>query len=717
MMVRKCKLLGLLLTAIFVAAGLSGCSIGTIFSGSGLVISEVCPSNASSLMDDEFGTPDWIELYNGSNAAINLKGYSVSDDIKSPVKFLMPDVSIASHAYMIVYCTKLVSKTPNTKVSTGFKLSANGGVVILMSAGGDTLSKLEVPALSPDQAYARNDKGAYQVTATPTPGKANSILVASSKTKITEMASTAPVHITELMVKNGYSLVDEDGERSGWVEVENSSANSVALSGYRLSDDADNPAKWAFPNVTLAAGQRVVVFLSGKNKVTQSGQMHASFRLGSSDQQLCLLDMVNSQMQTVAVPPNLAENLSYGMQNNEWLYFGQPTPGQPNTTHGFKTMPQAKLFDPNGLYISEVSAVQDYNSSALDWAEIHNGGSGSVNLSGYYLSDDFANLKKGKIGSASVSAGGFTTISMSGNSTKSGGSVLPFGLSASGETLILSSPEGVPIDVFDTGVLRPGLTSGRNNGDASGTRVFFTTPTPGSANGTSSIKGYAEKPVFSEPGGIKSSAVSVSITCPTANAKIYYTTDGSTPTTSSNQYQGPVSISTSKPLRAIAYCDGMLHSDISTTTYLYTQPHTVPIVCLSMAPGEFNTMYSNTKTYVNIERQGNVEYYEKDGKLGTMFPAMVRVQGWSSRMFNQKSLTFKLDDAFGKDKVTYPFFDGYKINTFTSLSVRSGGQDRYKAYVRDAFFFACGDDGWRGCRCAEHPFCGSLRERGIQGLI
>ena len=476
MIVRKSKLLCLLSVLLLLSAGLAGCSsewLGRMFGNSSLVVNEVCTSNASSLIDDEFGTPDWIELYNGSNSAISLKDYSLSDDIKSPIKFLMPDVSIASHAYLIVFCSKLESKTPNQKISTGFKLSANGGMIILTASGGDTLSKLEVPALSPDQTYARDEKGNYQITATPTPGAVNSILKATGNAKISDMLPTAPLHITEILVKNGYSLVDEDGERSGWVEIENSSSSPVSLSGYRLSDDADNPAKWAFPNVTLNAGQRIVVFCSGKGKVTSSGQMHASFRLGGSDQQLCLLDMVNMQMQTVSVPSNMADNLSYGIQNNQWLYFGQPTPGQPNTTHGFKSMQEAKLFNPNGLVISEVCAAQSYKSTALDWVELHNGGNKSVDLSGYYLSDDSANLKKGKISSMSVPPGGYAIVSLSGNPNKQGGGVLPFGLGSSGETLTLSSPDGVPIDIFDTGVMRPGITSGRNSGDASGTRVFF----------------------------------------------------------------------------------------------------------------------------------------------------------------------------------------------------------------------------------------------------
>ncbi len=687
-MTRKIRCLCILLVLSLSAACLSGCSsewFKRLFGASGLVVNEICTSNASCLIDEEFGTPDWVELYNNSTQVINLSDYALSNDIESPAKFLLPDISLDPGAYLVVYFTKQKSESPQTKPSTGFKLSSGGAMVILTSSGGDTLSKIEVPALSTDQTFARNENGNYSINASATPGAMNVIVEALGGSSVNEMADNAPVTITEVLVDNGYSLVDEDGDRNGWVEIENSSSTAVSLSGYRLSDNADEPAKWAFPDITLQAGERIIVYCSGKNKVTDSGQMHASFRLGDSDVKICLLDMVNMQMQTVSLPHNLAENLSYGVKDGQWVYFGQPTPGRPNNTHGVSSMEEAALFNLDGLYISEVCAAQSYKSSSLDWIELYNGGNAAISLSGYYLSDDRDNLQKAKIGNLTISAGGYAVLSVSGNINKQGGSVLEFGISSNGETLILSDPGGVPVDIFTTGVMRPGITSGRVKGDASGARVFFTSSTRGEANSSHIVEGYAAKPTFSVAGGIQAGPIAVTIQTTTPNASIYYTIDGSEPTTSSKLYTQPVTINQSVPLRAIAVSDGLLKSDVMTATYLYTDPHTVPVVCLTMDPGDFSTMYANTKTYITIEREGNVEYYDLDGALGTQFPAAIRVSGWTTRTLNQKSLTFKLDDAFGMDVVTYPFFEDYDINTFAALTVRSGGQDRTSCYLRDSF--------------------------------
>ena len=88
------------------------------------------------------------------------------------------------------------------------------------------------------------------------------------------------------------------------------------------------------------------------------------------------------------------------------------------------------------------------------------------------------------------------------------------------------------------------------------------------------IKGYlnitpkCETPVFSVDGGTYAEAQSVEISCATSGAKIYYTTDGLTPTESSTEYTGtPVSVSASKLLRAIAIKAGSAYSDVASAEY------------------------------------------------------------------------------------------------------------------------------------------------------
>ncbi len=74
-------------------------------------------------------------------------------------------------------------------------------------------------------------------------------------------------------------------------------------------------------------------------------------------------------------------------------------------------------------------------------------------------------------------------------------------------------------------------------------------------------------PAFSPAGGTYSSAQNVTISCATAGATIRYTTDGSTPTSSSAQYTGAISVTSTKTIKAIAMASGMNNSDVTTAAY------------------------------------------------------------------------------------------------------------------------------------------------------
>ena len=74
-------------------------------------------------------------------------------------------------------------------------------------------------------------------------------------------------------------------------------------------------------------------------------------------------------------------------------------------------------------------------------------------------------------------------------------------------------------------------------------------------------------PTFSLTEGLYTSTQSVTISCETSGATIYYTTDGSTPTTSSNVYSSAISISSTTTIKAIATKNNYLNSSVASATY------------------------------------------------------------------------------------------------------------------------------------------------------
>jgi len=82
-------------------------------------------------------------------------------------------------------------------------------------------------------------------------------------------------------------------------------------------------------------------------------------------------------------------------------------------------------------------------------------------------------------------------------------------------------------------------------------------------------------PIFSVAAGKYPAAQSVKITDATAGAKIYYTLDGSMPTSKSTQYTGAVSIATTTTLKAIAKADNFINSAVATAKYTILKPQTI----------------------------------------------------------------------------------------------------------------------------------------------
>ena len=87
-------------------------------------------------------------------------------------------------------------------------------------------------------------------------------------------------------------------------------------------------------------------------------------------------------------------------------------------------------------------------------------------------------------------------------------------------------------------------------------------------------------PAFQPPAGTYSSAQAVTISDTTAGATIYYTTDGSMPTASSTTYTGPITVSTTETLQAIASAAGDTSSAVAAAAYMIT----VPTFTLSASP-------------------------------------------------------------------------------------------------------------------------------------
>jgi N-acetylneuraminic acid mutarotase len=119
-------------------------------------------------------------------------------------------------------------------------------------------------------------------------------------------------------------------------------------------------------------------------------------------------------------------------------------------------------------------------------------------------------------------------------------------------------------------------------------------------------------PTFSLAAGTYTTTQTVTISDATPGAVIYYTTNGTTPTTSSTVYSGPITVSSTETLEAIATATGYTTSAVASAAYTITPPAATPTV--SVAAGTYNSVQTVT---ISDATPGAVIYYTTNGTTPT----------------------------------------------------------------------------------------------------
>ncbi len=120
-------------------------------------------------------------------------------------------------------------------------------------------------------------------------------------------------------------------------------------------------------------------------------------------------------------------------------------------------------------------------------------------------------------------------------------------------------------------------------------------------------------PAISLAGGTYFSNQSVTLSTATPGAGIYYTTDGSTPTSSSIPYTGAIAVSSSETIKVIAAKAGMLNSNVVSATYVISIPTPVYRFWSNTYMHHFYTASLDEKNYVIAHYPTNIWNYEGIG--------------------------------------------------------------------------------------------------------
>ena len=104
----------------------------------GVVITEFMADNAGTLEDEDVDNSDWIEIYNGTNAAINLSGYRLTNAAGNNSMWTFPSLSLPSYAYKIIYASGKNRTIPTGLLHTNFTLQKEAGYLALIKPDGVT---------------------------------------------------------------------------------------------------------------------------------------------------------------------------------------------------------------------------------------------------------------------------------------------------------------------------------------------------------------------------------------------------------------------------------------------------------------------------------------------------------------------------------------------------------------------------------------------------
>lgn len=130
----------------------------------------------------------------------------------------------------------------------------------------------------------------------------------------TDVVTGPSVVINELMADNDNIIADPQGEYDDWLELYNRTDSAVLLTGMYLSDQEDEPTKWAFPeNTEIPANGYLIVWLD--DDVDAAEGLHANFKLSKGGEVALFVD-------TDANGNQVLDSITFGEQETD-VAFGR----------------------------------------------------------------------------------------------------------------------------------------------------------------------------------------------------------------------------------------------------------------------------------------------------------------------------------------------------------------------------------------------------------
>lgn len=387
----------------------------------------------------------------------------------------------------------------------------------------------------------------------------------------------------------------------------------------------------------------------------------------------------------------------------------------------------------------------DEDGESSDWIELHNPGPKIASTSNLFLTDETENPTKWSVPEIIMEPNRAIVIFASGKDRQNANAELHtnFKLGAKGEYLALIRSAGNTTELVSFfGPRYPtqerGISFGLGPDDSTG---ILSVPTPGGRN-TEVVMGDLGPVQFSHQRSLCESPFRLILTNASPPAVIYYTTDGTIPTsTTAQRYLRPIAIASTTVVRAAAFQPRMRRSPISTHTYIFPtavahQPkepagfpdtweslpadyamdpritqnaayrddllqglRTIATMSIAMPQVDLfgpNGIYSHPMDHgESWERATSLEFIQPDDTEGFQIDCGLRIYGGfgRNRIFPKHSLRVLFKGIYGATKLHFPLFPDEEATTsFDTLILRAGFNNSWHAtgssrsqHLRDEF--------------------------------
>jgi len=277
-------------------------------------MNELQTVNGSTIWDEQGEYEPWIEIYNHSPVELDLEGFILRSGVESwtlPVEAVIP-----THGFLLLW---LDGEENDGVLHSDFEYE-NGDELILENSDGEETDRIDPPELTRDQVWARDGdgNGEWEDDLAPTPGVTN-----------TPAWDVSLLVINEFLALNTNSNTDDAGEYEDWIELFNPSPVPLNIQGLYLTDDLEEPDRWALPDTTIPSNDFLLIWCDGE---PEEGVLHSPFRLRTEGEHAGLFDADGMTPIDMILFDLQQADISFGRSpdgSDDWGVMS-PTPGSTN---------------------------------------------------------------------------------------------------------------------------------------------------------------------------------------------------------------------------------------------------------------------------------------------------------------------------------------------------------------------------------------------------